>query len=328
VFENAYAVYPESIKGLFSILCSMYPVFDRAAESYDGVPCASVASVLSHHAYRTALFHSGRFAYLGMDAVIRKRGYDLLADAGDIGGNHESSFGVDDRTTVARMLEWIDTLRSGERFFITYLPIAGHHPYEVPEHGPFATNDEFGRYRNALWYSDAILGELVRGLSARRLDQNTLWIVLGDHGEAFGQHDGNFGHTFQLYEENVRVPLLVSAPGIIPRQVRSRRVVSLIDTAPTLLDLLGVPASASYQGHSALDREPRMALFFADYSLGLLGLRDARFKYIYELDSDRSRLFDLESDPEETRDLADRHAEEVRWYRDRVRGWSAAQKAK
>jgi hypothetical protein len=328
VFDNAYAVYPESIRGLLSMLCSVYPAFDRTAESDSRGPCRSIASLLADSGYRTALFHSGRFDYLGMDAVVRNRGYDVLADAGDIGGHHESSFGVDDRTTVDRMLEWIDRTPRGGRFFITYLPIAGHHPYEVPDPGPVPAADEFGRYRNALRYGDEVLGHLIAGLRARGLESNTAWMVIGDHGEAFGQHDGNVGHTFQLYEENVHVPFLIAAPGAIPRQVRSRRVVSAIDAAPTLLDLVGAAPADLHQGQSVLDAQPRMALFFADYSLGLLGLRDGRLKYIYEIESGRSRLFDLDRDPQEASNLADRNPDAARWYRQRLRQWSAAQKAR
>ncbi len=174
VFDNAYAVYPESIKGLFSILCSTYPAFDSEAELYATVPCQSIAAVLSNRGYRTGLFHSGRFMYLGMDAIIRNRGFETLADAGDIGGNHNSSFGVDEPSTVARILSWIDALPPGQPFFVTYLPIAGHHPYETPEPGPFSDHDDFGRYRNALHYGDASLGTLIRGLRARNLEQKTL----------------------------------------------------------------------------------------------------------------------------------------------------------
>jgi len=328
VFDNAYAVYPESIKGLFSMLCSTYPAFDRAADSYARMPCESIASILSRHGYRTALFHSGRFAYLGMEAVVRNRGYEVLADAGDIGGNHESSFGVDDRATVTRILQWIDRRPAGDPFFVTYLPIAGHHPYEVPDRGPFPAADEFGRYRNALAYADATFGRLVDALRVRGLEQNTIWVVVGDHGEAFGQHDGNFGHTFQLYEENVHVPMLIAAPGLIQHEIRDRRVVSLIDAAPTLLDLIGVHAADSYQGRSALSAEPQMALFLADYSLGLLGLRDGPWKYIYELESGRSRLFDLDRDPQEAQDLAVDQADNVRRYAQRVRQWAAVQQAR
>ena len=326
VFDNAYAVYPESIKGLFSILCSTYPALDSEAEMYASVPCESIAAVLSGHGYRTALFHSGRFMYLGMEAIIRNRGFEKLADAGDIGGNHNSSFGVDEPSTVASILSWIDDLPAGQPFFVTYLPIAGHHPYETLEPGPFPDHDEFGRYRNALHYGDASLGTLIRGFRARGLDRKTLWIVLGDHGEAFGRHQGNFGHTFQLYDENVRVPFLLAAAGVVSHQIRSKQVVSLVDTATTVLDLAGLPAPESYQGRSMLDGEPRMALFFADYSLGMLGLRDGPRKFIHELDSGRSKLFDVVKDPQERMDLSDRHVEEVRWYAQDLRTWSSAQK--
>lgn len=325
-FENAYAVYPESIKGLFSILCSTYPAFDTAAELYASVPCRSIAAILSDSGYRTALFHSGRFMYLGMDQVVRERGYDLLADAGDIGGNRNSSFGIDEPATVARILAWVDALPGGQPFFATYLPIAGHHPYETPEPGPFPDSDEFGRYRNALHYGDASLGALMHGLQARGLDRKTLWIVLGDHGEAFGQHEGNYGHTFFLYDENIHVPFLVAAPGIVSHPIRSRQVVSLIDAAPTLLDLAGLPIPKGYQGTSVLDPGPRMALFFADYSLGLLGLRDGPVKFIDEVESGRSKVFDLAEDPHETVDRRDRYGEQARWYRQNLRSWAASQK--
>jgi lipoteichoic acid synthase len=324
VFDRAYAVYPESIKGLFSILCSRYPALDTNADTCASAPCRSVAAHLRGRGYHTALFHSGRFGYLGMDAVVRDRGFDVLADAGDIGGRHESSFGVGDRATVARALDWIDGLPRGARFFLAYLPIAGHHPYESPEPGPFAAEDDFGRYRSALHYGDAALGDLMKGLQARGRDQDSVWIVLGDHGEAFGQHDGNFGHTFQVYEENVRVPFLIAAPGVMSIQKRTSQIFSLVDTAPTILDLLGLPADDRYQGMTALTSDARMALFYADYSLRLMGIRDGNFKFINDVDSTRSRLFDLDADPLESHDIAAAHAEEVRWYSQRLASWTGA----
>jgi len=309
VFDRAYAVYPESIKGLFSILCSAYPAFDKPAESYANVRCASVADLLARRGYRTALFHSGRFGYLGMDAIVRGRGFEVLEDAGDIGGQRESSFGVDEPSTVARILRWIDTLTAGERFFVTYLPIAGHHPYDTPAPRPFPEGKMIDRYRNALAYGDAALGSLVAGFRERGLEDKTMWVVLGDHGEAFGQHDGNYGHTFQIFDENVHVPFVVSAPGLIDGEVRRGNVVSLIDTAPTILDLLGEKPPEAYEGRSMLDASPRTAFFFTDYSLRLLGARDGRFKTIYEIDSGRARLFDMEADPHETIDIARQHPE-------------------
>ena len=333
VFDHAYAVYPESIKGLFSVLCSSYPRFDTSAESYDAWPCTSIAGVLSRRGYRTALFHSGRFGYLGMESIVRGRGYDVLEDAGDIGGRRNSSFGVDEPSTVARILKWIDGVADGDRFFVTYLPIAGHHPYDASQPGPFPERTDFDRYRNALHDGDAALGTLIRGIRARGLDERTLWIVFGDHGEAFGQHDGNYGHTFQIFDENIRVPMILAAPGVVAPQVRSERVVSSIDIAPTLLDLIGREGQEGrdgrdggrdgrYQGHSMLDGVPRIAFFFADYSRGLLGLRDGRFKTIYELDSERAKLYDLEEDAGEQRDVSRRDPDRAAWYVRNLQAWN------
>jgi len=265
--------------------------------------------------YHTALFHSGRFDYLGMQSIIRNRGYQTLEDAGSIGGNRNSSFGVDEPSTVARMLSWIDALPRGQRFALTYLPIAGHHPYETPERGPFPEREEIGRYRNALLYGDAALGELIDGLKVRGLADDTVWIIYGDHGEAFGQHEGNYAHTFFIYDENVHVPLLIAAPGQIPNQVRVRKVVSLVDLAPTILDLIGATPPALYQGRSMLDAVPRLALFFTDYSLKLAGVRDGPWKLIQELDSGRAKLFNLDRDPQESTDVSRENPELAERYK-------------
>ncbi len=327
IFDNAYSVYPESIKQLFSVLCSRYPAMQTESESYSWITTPSIASVLREAGYRTALFHSGRFMYLGMYAVVADRGFDVLEDAGAIGGNYESSFGVDEPSTVNRALKWIDSLSPGERFFLTYLPVAGHHPYNTPERGPFPEQDDSDRYLNALHYADAALGSLIDGLRARGLYDHTLFVIFGDHGQAFGQHEGNYGHSLFLYDENIRVPYLIAAPGLIKEQARVTRTISLIDTAPTILDLLGLRSPAGYQGTSTLEARSGMALFCTDYSLSLMGLRDGCWKYIYEADSGRSKLFDLCEDGSELNDLSSAHSDRVEAYRARVTRWSAAQRA-
>jgi lipoteichoic acid synthase len=94
-----------------------------------------------------------------------------------------------------------------------------------------------------------------------------------------------------------------------------------------VLDLIGAPASTHHQGRSFLEPDPQLAFFFADYSLGLLGLRDGPRKVIYELDANRSRLFDLDRDPGEITDLAAQEPARTRWYEQNLRTWSAAQRA-
>ena len=324
VYESAYAVYPESIRGLFAVLCSQYPSFGAPADDYPAAPCVSIAEQLRQIGYKTALFHSGRFMYLGMKSVVENRGFETLEDAGDIGGNVNSSFGVDEPSAVKRMLSWIDSVPAGQRFFLTYIPVAGHHPYATPDPGPFPNTSEISNYRNALHYGDAALGELLTGLKSRKLDEQTVFVIFGDHGEAFGQHEGNYGHSFFIYDENVRVPYIIAAPGLIQNQERVRTGASLIDTAPTILDLLGLPVPQRFQGISLLDETPRMALFFTDYSLGFLGLYDSCWKMIFETESKRSSLYDVCADPQETQDLSVNNEARVAAYRASLERWITA----
>jgi len=108
---------------------------------------------------------------------------------------------------------------------------------------------------------------------------------------------------------------------------RVSKVVSLVDTAPTILNLLGIAPPADYQGRTMLDGTRRMALFFTDYSLGILGLRDGRWKFTYEIEAGRPKLFDLRSDSQEVTDLAGENGARVLWYGNLLREWSSAQKA-
>jgi arylsulfatase A-like enzyme len=260
-----------------------------------------------------------------MDHIVNHAGFELCEDAAQIGGKVESSFGVDEHATVARLLDWVDRDRSHLPFFAAYLPVAGHHPYDTPKPGPFAEQEEIGRYRNALHYADEAIGELLDGLRRRKLGHKTTVIVCGDHGQAFGQHLGNYGHTLFLYEENVRIPLMISLPGE-RKAIRSQTVASVIDIGPTLIDLLGLNIPGDYEGQSLLSPRPALALFFTDYSLPLVGLRDGRWKFVDQLDNGRAKLFDLRRDPDEIINLAAELKGRVVAYRTRLRQWCAAQR--
>jgi hypothetical protein len=324
LFERAYAVYPESVKGLFATLCARAPAFDVPVEAHARTACAALPRLLAERGYRTGLFHSGRFSYLGMDTLVTGMGYGTLEDAGAIGGHVESSFGVDDRATVERILAWIDERPVDRPFFVTYMPTAGHHPYATTGPGPFTEPGDFGAYLNALHEGDQALGRLVAGLRERRLGERTLFVIMGDHGEAFGQHPGNYGHSLGIHDENVRVPLMFALPGIAGPPSPIPDVASSIDVAPTVLDLLGVETSMSAEGVSLLDRRARSALFFTDYSRGLVGLQDGCWNYQLDLDASRSRLFDTCRETGETIDRTSEQVGRIRAYEARLRGWVGA----
>ena len=158
---------------------------------------------------------------------------------------------------------------------------------------------------------------LIDGLDARGLGQNTLWVISGDHGEAFGQHPGNVVHSLFIYEENVHVPLIIVAPGLTDREPmrRAPQIASLIDVAPTALALLGIAAPAGWQGRSLLEPIAGAARFHTDHGSWQTGLRHDRWKYILDRDRGSGRLFDLRADPGELTDVAARFPERAARYR-------------
>lgn len=330
VFDAAYAVYPESVKGLYATLCAQSPRYATSMETFlatpasERPPCHPPALALKRAGYSTALFHSGRFGYLGMDALLAEQGFDHLEDAGAISGRVQSSFGVDEASTVAHTLAWIDTVRARSPFFAVYMPAAGHHPYASNVPPTFAGDDELSHYRNALGEADQALAALIDGLRSRGALDRTAFIVLGDHGEGFGQHPGNGGHTLFIHDENVRVPLVISVPGANAGATRVSSPASVLDTAPTLLDLVGLSVHDDTEGQSLLrtkNATPRIAPFFADYSLGWVGLRDGCWKYQFNMNAAQSHLFDVCRDPGETVNRAADQPERVITYRKTLTNW-------
>ena len=324
VVDGTYSPYPESIRALYSVGCAQPPAFDVSAEQLAASSCASLPVQLGNLGYRTALYHSGRFAYLGMTETMAMLKFETGVDAGGISGRVESSFGVDEPSTVTKALEWIDG-QDSRPFFLTYLPTAGHHPYASSGKGHFPQTDDLSAFKNSIHEGDQAIATLFAGLKARGLDSRTVVVVTGDHGEAFGQHTGNFAHSFYIYDENVRVPLIFHVPGRPAR--RLFRVSSLTDLGPTLLDIVGAPALRGVDGRSILDGPPRMALFFTDYAVGWMGLRDDCLKYLFEVEAKRSQLYDVCSDPGERSDISGRFPEKVSAYRTRVETWAASRRS-
>ena len=143
-------------------------------------------------------------------------------------------------------------------------------------------------------------------LRQRFVDRGVL-IVSADHGEAFGEH-ATFQHTKTLYEELVRVPLLVRGPGIVPRAIEER--VGLIDLGPTILDLFGVETPAAFEGQSLVPLlEGRQVSL--DRPLILEGrLRRAMYAEggLKVIEDDRRKtveVYDLARDPGELANLFD-----------------------
>jgi arylsulfatase A-like enzyme len=175
------------------------------------------------------------------------------------------------------------------------------------------------RYGQEVEYADRQIGGLLQALRSRGLLDNTLIVITSDHGEGLGYHN-HVGHIHQVYDTLLRVPLVVSYPGVVPAGKRIGDVVSLIDVFPTVAELLGVEAPAPASGRSLMPLlrgqpiAPR-AVLAATYRPEAFTDKQAiisdDFKYIHSRSPEREweELYDLVADPDELADLITSRAE-------------------
>jgi arylsulfatase A-like enzyme len=174
-----------------------------------------------------------------------------------------------------------------------------------------------GLYDGAIGYLDARIGELLDELRAAGHLDDTVVVVTADHGDSLGEH-GYLGHRLYLYEELVRVPLVISYPPAFPPGTAVDDQVELGDLFPTLLELggAGVPEGTTpFRSLANGSRPPAYAVLenTAPKALDLVQMRALRTparKFIWRSDG-RHQLFDLERDPAEEHDLSPTEPDEV-----------------
>jgi arylsulfatase A-like enzyme len=198
------------------------------------------------------------------------------------------------------------------------------------------------RYDAQIRYLDDLTAELLE-----RVDRaGTAVVVVGDHGETLGERYHAMDHGGQVFDEQIRIPLILNSPGLVPRRVGG--AVETVDLTPTLLDVLGilVPTKMSSKGSSLLpllrgEGDGRRFVFSAARALSeryadrgyrldperqIHAIRSWRWKLIRypSFAQDVLELYDLESDPFERSDVASRfeqtrdalRGELERWWQD------------
>ncbi|MDY0062184.1 MAG: sulfatase [Myxococcota bacterium] len=212
------------------------------------------------------------------------------------------------------VLALLDELGDG-RFFLWVHYFDPHDPYR--HHGA-ADLPSFGerpvdRYDEELALVDREVGRLVKALEDRGLLQTTVFALTADHGEEFGEHGGR-AHFGKLYDELVRIPLLVLAPGVEPRRVQTPA--SLLDLLPTFFDLLGMsgPLPRGLAGRSLvpllLGQEQPARAVFCSLAFNPTDKERARavivgdHKLILDPRNGLQELYNFRDDPRERRNLA------------------------
>ncbi len=186
-----------------------------------------------------------------------------------------------------------------------------------------------GRYDGNVAYADHVVAALLELVERCGPQQKPVVVVLSDHGEALLEHN-QLGHGASLYEENLRVPVCLVGPGL-PQGVVIDSPVELVDVAPTILELLGCPSPRTMDGKSLLSviatgAQAKPGPFVAACpkerggTPGRVACYAPPWKYIY-LRGSGELLFNLQDDPGEARNLAERHPEICGTMRDQCATW-------
>jgi glucan phosphoethanolaminetransferase (alkaline phosphatase superfamily) len=317
-FTDARSTLTHTTKVLFSLLSGRFPsVSQDIAEAVPAVkPYASLATILKQNLnFRTAFFQSAKGNFESRPGLVHNLGFEKFWARED--SNDPNAFlaylACDEFSMLEPIVEWI---RGEDKpFFLTVLCSVTHDPYEVPEWFATPAKEPLERYRQAISYTDKFLAALDVELAKLNLTGETIFCVIGDHGEAFGEH-GLLGHERIPFEEGLRIPFCMRAPFLVQPATKVTKAVSSVDLAPTLLALVGFDISgAGFDGLNVLGRIPdnRKVYFSGWLRESPAGFVKAGRKFIYNPTNQIVSVYDLEADPfESTRiELSEQQAGEI-----------------
>jgi choline-sulfatase len=312
-FAQAFTPSPITNTAHTSILTGLLPSVHGVTDF--AIPLAKTyptwAELLKQNGYQTAAFIGAVVLDSRTLAPGLDRGFDYYDNFPSESGEAKHWGRVERRgdDVVHRAEAWMGAHPQKPRFVWVHL-YDPHDPYEPPP--PYSQIYKDRLYDGEIAYADAALGKLLSYLKREQRYRNALIVVVGDHGEGLGEH-GEQTHGIFLYDSTTHVPLLIKLPvsGEPASLAREGKVVEAqvetTDILPTVLDLLSIPPSSSFNGRSLRgyfkESKENGSVVFAetDYPLSfgwapLRAVREGGFKFI---EAPRPELYDLVTDPAE-----------------------------
>ncbi|MBI2377080.1 MAG: LTA synthase family protein [Deltaproteobacteria bacterium] len=328
--------YNNGVQTTRAVLAALYGLYDRFDEqpvqsARSNLPLIGMPHLFKRNGYRTAYFHNGSLTFEKKNEFFPVQGYDEVYGAQHVAeaspNAERTSWGVHDEYLMPFVLDWLERADSqGQPSFVTTFTVSHHHPWTPPSHysarvsGP-PDNPHYAAYLRTFNYSDHCLGAFVERLRASGLSKKTIVIVLGDHSQPMGEHDANFMLIRNLYEENLRIPLLVLADGRLDAPATIDQLGSEVDLVPTVMDMLQLTGANHAVGSSLRRKDPDRAVFFSNpFGVGWVGLRQGPWKLIHLVETDQTMLFDLSKDPLESLDLSRKDPALAKSLRERALG--------
>ncbi len=320
VFDDIFAGAPNSVASLFAVLTGRVamPTSAAAIKTLGDLP--TVAQILKGRGYQTQFLLNGPEDHIIAD--LASRGFDRAIDMNDpwpdAARYSATTWGYDDRMLFDEAHSVLkQRTPSSPPFFLTLHTNNPHHPYSSEQiEGLPSSDDPKVRHRLLVRHTMEMFTNFYRDLKASGLADSTLVIAYGDHGEAFGEHEGNYIHSRELYWENLHVPVLILHPRRLGLPARINQLGTLVDVPVTILDILGLPLGER-DGMSLLFEAPdRIVFSLTDWGPGQIALRDRQYSYILSR-TGRELLFDRQADPFERKNLVAERPEVAAAFRAR-----------
>ena len=315
--QKAYPVVPHTHNALVATNCGIEPPLDgwgtKLLSVQGHIPSVCLPDLLKEQGYNSAYFMSQSQTFERSPMIMKNLGYEEFYSVEDMeteGLEKTNYFGYEDDIMLEPSREWLKE-NGDEPFVATYLTSAPHHDYLAPQkrygHAEYSNDELVNRYLNSVRYQDFFLKNLFDQYKRLGLYEDTVFVILGDHGEGFGEH-GRFQHDNTIYEEGLRIPLLIHDPKRFENGATLEGPVNQLDLLPTIADLLGYEIEGGAYGGSSLLRPLSMnrTLMFSCWDeKGCLASLKGTKKYIYHFDDQPEEVFDLSDDPGERRNLAE-----------------------
>jgi arylsulfatase A-like enzyme len=295
-FSNAFSVSSATWPALTSLMTSVYP--SQHGVIFNGYKLTkkiiSLPEILQNNNYYTS-------AILGNMRRATHYGYDYIFKA------------PSDEVLVSRTLSKIEQLKN-RKFFLWVHFLGPHAPYSAPKYyyskynitpedanlGQITTHYKLFENQEVLppdilhkiiqlydiniEYTDYLVGLILDKIYQLNLHKNTIIILSADHGEELCQHFNYLYHSGSLYDSSLNIPLLIHIPNSKSKITKINSIVSIIDIAPTILDLVDIPIPRSFKGESLLKTLSKRPLdrdyAFSETNASLFSIRNKEWRTI------------------------------------------------
>jgi lipoteichoic acid synthase len=327
VADKAWTVVPHSTKSTISIFCGIPPPLDMHHSQSYVLPSRCFPELLREKGYATLMMRSGTRHFENWPRYINNIGFEeflAFEDMDTSGFSKVNYFGYEDDILLEPARTWL-TDRGDDPFLITYMTGTSHHNYGLPtgfESVQLDNDPHKNAYLNSIRYTDLFLGKVIALHKELGLYENTLFVVLGDHGEAFGEH-GRYQHDGVPYQEVVHIPMLFHAPGAFVGGQHIDALVSQLNVMPTIADLLGYTVvSLDRPANSLLAlSSPKPVLVSCYYADTCSAIMDGPWKFIHHHGQRTDELFRIDIDPQERDNLANEYPKRAADMRATVLQW-------